>query len=66
MAAKIKISNISIGDSCTFKVKSECGAPVFKVNNVKNLHLNTSIDVTWIEWNAKKIKKGKGMSDKPD
>ena len=64
-AEKIRMFNLTLGDSCTFKVKSKCGAPVFKVNSFENLQANTTLDVSFTEWNFKKIKPGKGKPDKP-
>jgi len=48
---KIRVFNLTLGDTCTYKIHAKCGAPHFKVDGFSNLQANTTLDVTWAEWN---------------
>jgi hypothetical protein len=55
------VKNLTKGETCTYKLKSDCGSPAFKVNGTK-------VNVTYIEFETAKVNKtnaGKGNATSP-
>ena len=58
----VTVSNLTLGESCSYKMKSDCGSPAFKVNGTK-------VNITYIEFEGSQVNKtekgaGKGKSPK--
>lgn len=47
----ITIGNLSQGESCTLKIKSDCGAPGFQIKNDTTNITDSKIYITYIEYN---------------
>lgn len=44
----VEIMGMQAGDSCTYKITADCGAPGFSIDSTLN---TTDYDVTYVEWN---------------
>lgn len=61
-AESVTVTNLTVGETCTYKVKSNCGSPAFKANGTKN------VNITYIEFEstqANKTSGGKGKNKSP-
>jgi len=57
----VEVKNLTRGETCSYKMKSNCGSPAFKVNGTK-------VNITYIEFEGSQVNKtmgGKGKGKSP-
>ena len=64
---QVEVVDLEEGETCTYKVKSNCGSPAFKVEE----GATEGVDITYIEFEDGEVEKtgkgkGKGKSPKSD
>jgi hypothetical protein len=64
----IIVEGMEVGESCTYRIKAKNGSPAFKVT-AESTATNGKVNITYVEFNEKKVKKGrrgKTATDAPD
>lgn len=59
-STKVEIVSLDQGQSCSYRMNVKCGSPYFRVSSFQSTKPNTTINVSWIEfdWSNKNTNKG--------